>query len=101
MPDLTIKRLADDDVVDPALPTCTCEHTAGSHYPRNITEDSQGVKPCWVCGCTDYAAAHTPHRHDAVLAWLIEQYGAQVAQRRADWERDAVSLLDVIDASAT
>lgn len=84
----------------PALPTCTCGHTAAGHHPRNAFDAQDGVQPCWVCGaCRDYKAANVVDLPGALLAWLIETYGCRVAQLSRDWERDAGALLAVIEAA--
>lgn len=83
----------------PLLPTCTCSHTAAAHYPRNAYDAETGVKPCWVCACTGYAALVDVDLPGALLAWLIETYGTSLDQRSEDWERDAGALLATIEAA--
>lgn len=85
--------------IAPALPTCTCAHTAAGHYARNAYDSEQGIKPCWVCSCRDYAASSDVHLAEALHAWLIETYASRVDQRAEDWERDTGALLAIIDGS--
>lgn len=86
--------------LEPALPTCTCAHTAAAHYPRNLYDAEAGIKPCWVCGCAVYTAGQVVGRAGAIFAWLVETYGTAVDQSGPEWERDAGALLAIVEATS-